>query len=53
MSTQITNATVFVNRNRTVIKTAVVFGLVIASVIGMAFNVDTTALAGSATGGTY
>ena len=53
MSARINNAAVFVSRNRTVIKTAVVLGLVIASVIGMALSVDAVALAGSSTGGTY
>jgi ABC-type transport system involved in cytochrome c biogenesis permease component len=53
MSTHINNAAALVIRNRTTIKTAVIFGLAIATVIGMALGVDGTALAGGSGGGTY
>jgi len=43
----------FVLRNRSEIKTVLVFGLAVATVIGMALGVDGTALAGGGTGGTY
>ena len=53
MSARIANASSFVVRNRTAIKTAIMLGLVVASVIGMALQVDAVALAGGGNGGTY
>ena len=53
MSARINNASAFVVRNRNSIKTVVVLGLAIATVIGMALGVDGTALAGGGTGDTY
>ena len=53
MVSRINNLNAFVTRNRNGIKTVVVLGLVIASVVGMAFNVDAVALAGGGIGGTY
>jgi hypothetical protein len=43
----------FVVRNRTTIKTVVVLGLAIVTVVGLALGVDGTALAGGSGGGTY
>jgi hypothetical protein len=48
------NVSAFVVRNRTTIKTVVVLGLAVVTVVGLALGVDATAFAdGGSGGGTY
>jgi len=53
MSAHIQTASAFIVRNRSTIKSVVMFGLVVATVVGMALGVDSIALAGGGSGGTY